>query len=503
MRTFLTPLLAVLAVLVLIIGINSTYFVYEDEYAVIKRFDKVISTKAEAGLGFKAPFLDSKSSLPKKYIMYDLNPSEVLTLDKKSMIADTYAVWKISEPLKFIQNAGNINELESRLDAAIYGSLKTIIGSINQVDIIESRTDNSLNAMILENAKASIANYGATLLDVQIKRFDLPESNKMSVYERMISERNQIAATYTAEGEEEANMIRNTADKEKEIIISKAEATSAELVADGESEYMRILANAYNSPERADFYKFLRTLDTLKVSMSGDKTLLLPSDSILTQTLVGGTADIPEDILLALESERASGGGSGSGSDGVSGTGNGSGADNVNDMVNESSENSGDGAANTNLSVYQTTPAANSPRNPSIESITGNTEPVRVRFYYNNSENAETGSREYYSYNTRDIGAENFYEDFMAIMYSYTDINMEDIWYEGRRLCVNLNAREAHSFDIGSTGGAIRSSVLYLTLESLPNVDEIKVYVDGEEDVYGDHFGFSGVYTVGSRFGED
>jgi len=266
---------------------NSVYFVREDEYAIIKRFDKVVDIKYEAGLGIKPPFIDNKSSLTKRVVMYDLAPTDVLTRDKKSMIADTYAVWRITDPLKFLQTAVTVNALQERINATVWGSLKTTITAIDQLDIIESRTNNSLNEIILMNAKASLEDYGVELMDVQIKKFDLPDSNKTSVYERMISERNQIAATYTAEGEEEANMIRNTANKEKEIIISRARALSAELEAEGESEYMRILAEAYNSPERADFYQFIRTLDALKLTMKGDKILIMPSDSSLTQVLIG------------------------------------------------------------------------------------------------------------------------------------------------------------------------------------------------------------------------
>ena len=292
-------LLGVFIFIVLLVTPNTLYFVHEGEFAVIKRFEEIVDVRYSAGLGIKIPFLDTKMSLTKKFVMYDLEPSEVLTKDKKSMIADTYAVWQIVEPRRFLQTAGNIPEMERRLDATVYGGLKTTIGSIDQVDIIESRTNNSLNAMILNNAKASLDNYGINLIDVQIKKFDLPSSNKNAVYERMISERNQIAATFTAEGDEEANKIRYTADKEKEIIISQAKARSAQLEAEGESEYMKILANAYNSDERADFYEYIRTLDTLKITMKGDKTLIMSSDSILVRTLIRGESPLYTNTLQA------------------------------------------------------------------------------------------------------------------------------------------------------------------------------------------------------------
>jgi len=287
MKNKTTIVASVIGVLALIVILNSVYFVREGEYAVIKRFEQVIRIHGEAGLGLKVPFLEGRDSLPKRYIHYNLAPTDVITLDKKSMIVDTYALWQIVDPLHFLQTAGTTFEAERRLEASIYGYLKSTIGSINQVDIIESRTNKGLNAIVLERAAPALEAYGVRLVDVQIKRFDLPSSNKNAVFERMISERNQIVATYLAEGEEEANRIRYTADKEKEIIVSEAKARGAELEGLGEREYMRILAEAFNSRERASFYEFLRTLDALKITMRGDKTLILNDESALVRMING------------------------------------------------------------------------------------------------------------------------------------------------------------------------------------------------------------------------
>ena len=274
-----------------VVALNSIYFVQEGEYAIIKRFDKVVNIPMEAGLNFKVPFLDNKSSLTKKLEFYDVSPSDVITKDKKSMIVDTYAVWRISDPYTFLRQAGNVYEIERRLEASIYGSLKTTIGSLDQMDIIASRTNNSINEAILLNSVNSMSAYGVELVDVQIKKFDLPESNKDSVFDRMISERNQIVATYHAEGEEEANKIRYTADKEKEIIVSKAQAEAAQIEAEGEREYMRILASAYSTKDRADFYEFLRGLDAVKISLQGDKTIILNNNARLAEIINGADLD--------------------------------------------------------------------------------------------------------------------------------------------------------------------------------------------------------------------
>ncbi|MDL2248782.1 protease modulator HflC [Tyzzerella sp. OttesenSCG-928-J15] len=285
--SFKKGLIIFLLAIVAIGLLNSFYFVNEGEYAIIKRFDKVVDIVEEPGLNFKAPFIDTKSSLTKRLEFYDVSPSDVITKDKKSMIVDTYSVWRIKDPLTFLQKAGSVSEIERRLEASIYGSLKTTIGELNQMDIIASRTNNSINEAILMNSKDSIESYGVELVDVQIKKFDLPASNKNAVFDRMISERNQIVATYLAEGEEEANKIRYTADKEKEIIVSKAQAEAAQLEAEGEREYMKILSSAYNTRDRAEFYEFIRGLDAVKTSLKGDKTVIMSDESTLSDILNG------------------------------------------------------------------------------------------------------------------------------------------------------------------------------------------------------------------------
>jgi membrane protease subunit HflC len=283
---------AILAIIVvgILIGLNSVYFVYEGEYGIIKRFDEVIEggVKDEAGLGIKIPFIESKTSLTKKYVMLDIQQTDVLTLDMRSMTVDTYAVWHIVNPRLFLQTAATVPEGERRIENTVYGTLRTTISKKNQSEIIEARAGEyaTLNDEVLTSSREALGNFGISLIDVQIKKFDLPESNRNTVFERMISERERIAARLRAEGEEAANRIRYEVDREKEIIVSEARAKAAKLEGEGESEFMRILATAYNNPERASFYEYLRTLDALRATMRGDKTLLMPGDSALTQPII-------------------------------------------------------------------------------------------------------------------------------------------------------------------------------------------------------------------------
>lgn len=169
----------------------------------------------------------------------------------------------------------------------VYNSVKNIIGSMSQNDVISSR-DGELSQSIMDNVGGNMNEYGIRLLAVETKRLDLPVDNKAAVYERMISERDKIAATYTAEGQAEAQKIRNTTDREISISISDAQAQAAAITAAGEGEYMRILAEAYNDPQRAEFYSFIRSLEAARSSLTGNNnTLILPGSSPLAQIFTG------------------------------------------------------------------------------------------------------------------------------------------------------------------------------------------------------------------------
>lgn len=259
----------------------------EDEYSLIMRFSKIGRIESEAGLSFKIPFVDSVETLPKKILLYDLTPSDVITRDKKTMITDSYVLWKITDPQKFSKTLNrSVTNAEGRINAAVFNATKTAISSLTQSEVIASR-DGELQESIMERIGTSMDSYGIEILSVEIKQLDLPEDNKEAVYERMISERNQIAASYEAEGNSEGQIIRNTTDREIAIMLSDAKAAAAKTIAEGESEYMRILSEAYNTKERAEFYEFNRALEAAKAAMVGsNKTLILPKDSPLASIFI-------------------------------------------------------------------------------------------------------------------------------------------------------------------------------------------------------------------------
>lgn len=276
------PIIILLAVL---IGANAFLVVtYPNEYTVIKQFGKIVEIRQEPGLSVKMPFIQTAEKIENEVLLYDLAVSDVMTKDKKSMIADCFVLWKIEDPYKYTQTlSAQKSNAEFRIDTIVYNSLKNVISSKSQEEVISGR-DGELAAAIVSNIGSTLEQYGIKLLAVETKSLDLPDENKNAVYERMISERNNIAATYQAEGQEEAKQISNNTNAEIIVMQSEADAQAAEIIAKGEAEYMRILSEAYNDPEKADFYIFLRSLDAAKKTMVGNnKTLIIDETSPIAQ----------------------------------------------------------------------------------------------------------------------------------------------------------------------------------------------------------------------------
>lgn len=267
----------------LILFANVVVVTQTNEYMIIQQFGKIVSIRSDAGLSFKLPFIQTANSIPKTVLLYDLPISDVITRDKKTMVADSFVLWKISDPVKFIQTLnGNVANAEARISTIVYNSMKNVISSLSQSDIITGR--DTLADEIFKNIGGGLGQYGVTLVAVETKHLDLPDDNKQAVYDRMISERNNIAASYQAEGEMEAKKIRNETDRTISIKVSVAQAEAEKATAEGEAEYMRILSQAYADQTRADFYAFVRALDAAKVALTGDnKTLILSKDSPLVQ----------------------------------------------------------------------------------------------------------------------------------------------------------------------------------------------------------------------------
>lgn len=284
-RSMIAIVVLILALIVLKSSIVSTY---NDEYKLVLQFGRVVRVIDEPGLSFKIPFVQSTQSIPNYEMIYDLVPSEVNTRDKKVMVTDSFALWTVSDPLKYLSRLGaNKANAESRISVVVYNAVKNVISSTDQADVISGR-DGKLAEMITEKIGNSLDSYGITVKKVETKMLDLPDSNKEAVYQRMISERQNIAAGYIADGQYESNVIKNSTDREVSVLISEAKAQAEKIRAEGEAEYMRILSEAYNDESKADYYNYIRSLDALKVSLKGsNKTIILNEDSELARILQG------------------------------------------------------------------------------------------------------------------------------------------------------------------------------------------------------------------------
>ena len=304
--------LGVLLGVFLVIGVfllaNCMVVTKQNQFKLIRQFGRVDRVVSVPGLSFKLPFVESVDTVPKELLLYDLPASDVITSDKKTMIVDSYVLWRVTDPLRFAQTLScSVQNAEGRIDAIVYNATKNTISNMKQDEVIRSRDGKmmitvdesgtareevieitSLTEEVMGQINHVEDQYGIELVAVEVKKLDLPDDNKQAVYNRMISERGNIAAQYTAEGKSEAKMIENTTDKEVSIMLSDAQAKAEATIAEGEAEYMRILSGAYADPEKSDFYSYVRALDALKESVSGDnKTVILTEDSPITQIFNG------------------------------------------------------------------------------------------------------------------------------------------------------------------------------------------------------------------------
>ena len=280
--------IALIAILLLIVICDIPFVVHQKEFVVVKQFGKIVSTFETPGLYAKIPFIQSTQRVSTATILYDLPVSDVITKDKKSMIADNYVLWRVTEPKRYIQTLNAVEaRANERVEAAVYNATKNVISSMTQDEVIAARGD-LLTDLVTTQANSDIGSYGITIIQSQIKTLDLPDDNKSAVYERMISERNNIAESYRAAGDAQAQKIRNETDRTVTEMTATAEADAAKIEAQGEASYMQILSKAYNDPDKAEFYTFLRSLDALKATFTGNnKTIVLDKDSELVRMLYG------------------------------------------------------------------------------------------------------------------------------------------------------------------------------------------------------------------------
>ena len=270
-------------VLVALFALSTMIMVDETEQIVILQFGKPIRTIKEPGLNWKfpAPFQTS-NSFEKRLLEYDVPPEEILSKDKKSLIIDNYVRWRIIDPLLFLQTVRAVPTAKTRLDDIVYSELRQELGTHDMVEII-TETRELIMEKVTKASNEETSKYGIEVIDVRIRRVDLPRENEASIYARMEAERKRQANKFRSEGEEEAQKIRAATDRDKTVILAEAYKKSQLIRGEGEAKALDIYAASYSKD--SDFYEFIRTLETYEKVIDKKTTLVLPGDSKLFKGL--------------------------------------------------------------------------------------------------------------------------------------------------------------------------------------------------------------------------
>jgi len=270
----------------LIIAFNLfTFTVDETRKAAVLRFGEIVRIIEEPGLYFKVPIVQKVTYLDDRVLNYDIQPKNVLTSDQKRLVIDNYAIWRVGDPQSFIESTGgSLRNAQSRIDDIVYSDLRNILAK-NTLDEIVSEKRLEYLQQVAELSRAKLLDFGIILIDVRIKRADLPSEIEQAVFSRMRSERERIAAQLRAEGEEQARLITSTADKDSDIILAEARKAAEKVRGEGDAEALEIYADAYN--QDPDFYRFWRTLESYRLSLADDTRIILSTDSEYLEFLEG------------------------------------------------------------------------------------------------------------------------------------------------------------------------------------------------------------------------
>jgi len=275
-------------ILLFILLMSSAFIVREGEHKVVRQFGEVVRIKSEPGLSFKIPFIQSLSTLPKHQMTYDVASSEINTKDKKRIIIDNYAVWRIENPRLMISNARTVINAESRMQEFIRSVLRAELGQLNYDEIIndENTSRGSLNDRVTErvNELLSRDEYGIVVTDVRTKRTDLPEANENSVYTRMISERESKAQEYLSMGDSQKNSKMAETDRKVREMLATAKADADVIRSEGEGEAAKLYNKSFSKDP--EFYRLYRTLESYKQTIGDDTVIMIPADSPYAKLLM-------------------------------------------------------------------------------------------------------------------------------------------------------------------------------------------------------------------------
>ncbi|WP_449621162.1 protease modulator HflC [Robertmurraya sp. Marseille-Q9965] len=282
---------AVIVIAVMILIFTNLFVVKEGEYKVIRQFGEVVRIDDTPGITYKIPFIQTVTTLPKYQMTYDVKEAEINTKDKKRVLIDNYAIWRIEDPKKMISNARTVVNVETRMQEFIYSVVRAELGQLNYDEIINDKKSSrgSLNDQITDKVNELLANdnYGIVVTDVRIKRTDLPAENEQSVFTRMISERQSTAQDYLSQGDARKNTIEAETDKKVKEMLAKASAEAEIIRAQGEAEAAKIYNGAFSKDP--EFYSLFRTLESYKKTINDETVIVLPSDSPYARLLMGYT----------------------------------------------------------------------------------------------------------------------------------------------------------------------------------------------------------------------
>ena len=272
-----------------LIAIANVYVVKENEYKIVRQFGEVMRFEDEPGLKMKVPFIQSVTTLPKNLQTYSMTEEEINTLDKKRIIIDNYAVWRVTDPKKLISNAGTLDNAQSRMEEFIYSVLRAELGKLDYGEIINegSSARGNVNERVTEMVNELLMqdNYGIEVVDVRIRRTDLPSDNEQAVYTRMISERESQSQKYLSEGDANKRRLEALTNQEVQEKLAATKREAAEIIAEGEAEAAKIYNNAFSKDP--EFYSLYRTLESYKKTIGEDTMIILPSDSPYAKLLQG------------------------------------------------------------------------------------------------------------------------------------------------------------------------------------------------------------------------
>ena len=272
-----SPIAVVVVLILLLIGIGQSFFtVDETERAIVLQLGKPVGEAVGPGLHFKLPFVQNVVKFDHRILEYDADPAEVITQDKKTLVVDNYARWRIEDPLLFYRKARTVAGGISRLDDIVYSELRVALGKYTLIEIVSTKR-NQIMEEVKETTVKDLKKYGIQIRDVRIKRTDLPSENQQAIFARMRSERERQARKYRSEGQEEAEKIRASAEKDRTIMLAEANRKVEVLKGEGDAEATKIYGEAYNKD--AQFYSFVRSLDAYQKSLGNGTSFVLTPDS--------------------------------------------------------------------------------------------------------------------------------------------------------------------------------------------------------------------------------